>query len=152
MSHPTVKPILRLLLGLQIVLACSTVPPQLSGGEFRDCHSRSGGFPDTLSFVEEVSDAHPPVPRPPHLAPYPPASEGEHTISYNNSLYYASGPLLRLSSEAGSQYKFIKIGRAELVPLYVPEEDVAHSSYGTVIAPITDDCVFLPFRHRSEMH
>jgi hypothetical protein len=70
---------------------------------------------------------------------------------YENQTYYASGPLLRLTSQAAGQFKFVKIDAVGRIPLYVSEPDAGATTFGTLIAPVTEDCVFLPFRHESEM-
>lgn len=151
MLNAGISSLLCLVAALPVVLACSVVQPQAPRREIHDCYSQSGDLADTLVFVEEVPDIRPPTPRLRHLAPYPPASGGEHTIAYRNSVYYASGPLLRLTYRSGGQFRFVKIDAAGPIPLYVSEADAVAASFGTVVAPVTGDCVFLPFRHESEM-
>ena len=112
------------------------------------CHTPAGRLADTLYVEGELSDAAPPRPRPPHLAPYPPAADGDFRIRFRDAHYYAWGMPVRVTAQP-TDYRLVRIGQAGIIPVYTLEEEAARHLF--LWAPITEDCVFLRFKHESEM-
>lgn len=142
-----------LLLSLAALAGCTAALAQMPQTASRSCFADAGLLADTLFVERQVADASPPVPRPPHLAPYPPAAEGEYRLRFRGQVYIAWGMPVRVTSEAATEYRLVRLGASEQVPVYVL---AAHSGEGGGIdpriwAPITDTCVFLPFKHESEV-
>jgi hypothetical protein len=136
-------------LTMLLIGGCATVPP--IDQQHRSCYREGGLFEDTLYLGAQLTTAHPPVPRPHHLAPYPPAAAGEFTIEYDGETYFASGPPVRVLPDSSNSLRFVRTGVTGEIPLYILELDLLEGLRHTLWAPITEDCVFLPFKHESEM-
>jgi hypothetical protein len=115
-----------------------------------ECHTATGVLNDTLYLMRQISNPEPPVPRLPHLAPYPPAAEGEYRIQFRGAMYIAAGMAAQVAASPSNEYRMVRIGSADLVPVYIRDEGNADSFPTRVWAPITDACIFLPFRRESE--
>lgn len=138
------------LIATAILTSCNIGSGQSRPTRGGACHTMTGRLADTLYLKEEVADATPPRPRPPHLAPYPPAADGDFTVQFRGAKYYATGRPARVDARSQGEDKLIRIGKADSVPIYTLEVDLAQHPF--IWAPITEACVFLPFRHQEEMH
>lgn len=133
-----------------LISGCASVPS--SGQQIRSCYSETALLRDTLFIGERLGVVDAVMPRPTHLAPYPPAAAGESTIQVGNDRYFAWGAPVRVYPEGDDSHKLIRAGNAGAIPLYIIQQDLAEGNHHTLWAPITEDCVFLPFKHESEMH
>lgn len=139
----------RMAVAAAVLAGCGIAPGHLAPRPAGACHTPAGRLADTLYVEGELSDASPPRPRPPHLAPYPPAADGDFRIRFRDAHYYAWGMPVRVSAQPSNDDRLVRIGQAESIPVYTLEEEAARHRF--VWAPITEDCVFLPFKHESEM-
>ena len=132
-----------------LVARCGTVP--LGAQQRPSCYDEGGLLKDTLYLGARLTTVSPPAPRLQQLAPYPPAAAGESTITFGGETYYANGLPVRVLPENPEPTKLVRIGAAGAIPLYLLEVDMIKGHRHTLWAPITEDCIFLPFTHESEM-
>jgi hypothetical protein len=140
------------LMSLPFAASCAVPQSPVPQPHSSTCFGLSGELSDTLYAQQQLSDASPPVPRPAHLAPYPPSGDGEYRIWFRGETYLASGMPIYVTSTADNESKLVRIGSADQVPVFA--RDGSSSQVGRVSrlwAPITDTCVFLPFNHESEI-
>ncbi len=139
-------------ISVPMLVSCAVTSTPVPEGHRPECLTSSGVLADTLYVSEVLADATPPVPRLPHLAPYPPAASGEHRIHFRGSAYIASGMPVHVTSSAASDYKIARLGSADSVPVFTRDETLqSDSTFRRIWAPITDTCIFLPFNHESEI-
>jgi hypothetical protein len=150
MDVRSIRVAVRMVIATAAFASCGGAPGRISPAHGSACHTRAGRLADTLYVKEELSDATPPRPRRPHLAPYPPSADGEFTIRFRGATYYAWGMPVRVAAQPGDDHKLIRIGQADSIPLFTLHVDAAH--HLLIWAPITETCVLLPFKHESEMH
>ena len=136
-------------IGVFVFAACAVSPAQEVRRHDNPCHTPAGELPDTLYLGERLADVVPPTPRPPHLAPYPPAAEGEFRLRFDGAWYYPSGAAARVSVRETS-FRIVRTGFSDQIPVY-RRDDPTSPPRRTFWAPITDTCVFLPFTLESEM-
>lgn len=136
-----------------LIGGCAIAPAQAPGESHGRCLVGVGALADTLYAEQQLTDAAPPTPRPSHLAPYPPSADGEDRLWFRDQVYIASGMPVRFSGAGSSDYRIVRIGTAASVPLFALDRDAGRAPgvYSRVWAPITEDCVFLPFNHASEI-
>lgn len=129
--------------GLILAAACATVPETAAGG---GCSSATGRLADTLYVVETLSDASPPVPLRADLAPYPPDGDGEYRVWFGDQHYIASGMPIRVSTGPTTRSMLVRVGAAGAIPVYQHADDAVQGAGAKrILAPITYDCVFLPY-------
>lgn len=133
------------------LLSCALARTPIVEEDRGQCYTESGSFADTLYVGMDVHEVQVPEPQLRHLAPYPPAAEGENRIRYRGAVYYSWGMAVRVSAEPVSEYLLVRIGEAEQIPLFIRPDDVRLGLPVRVWAPITETCVFLPYKHESEM-
>lgn len=139
-----------MVVGTALLAGCGFASGQVSSPRADGCYTPAGGLADTLYLQEDAPDVNPPRPRQRHLAPYPPAADGDLKVRFRGADYYATGMPVRVAAQPVGEDKLVRIGQADSIPIFALEEDALQ--HGFVLAPITDNCVFLPYRHESEMH
>jgi len=143
------RKILLLLVGIG---GCAFAPLRSLEDQQQPCYFQGGELPKVvyIDTRDRIADLVAPAPRPNHLAPYPPSSEGEYRIRFRDADYLAAGMPVRVTLLPTS-YRLIEIGRAGEIPIYVSTEYEGRNYFPRVWAPITETCVFLPFNHESEV-
>lgn len=132
-----------------LIAGCATLQP--SDQQSHSCHHEPGLLRDTVYIAAQLDNVDPPTPRPPHLAPYPPAVAGEFKIQVGDASYFAWGMPVRVVREGSDQDRLVRFGNAGAIPLYILAPDFIEGHRHTLWAPVTETCVLLPFRHESEM-
>ncbi len=143
----------RLMICLPLTISCAPAVPRPLQEVGYQCSTASGELSDTLYAEQRVTEVSPPAPRPRHLAPYPPAGDGEYRIWFGGETYIAAGMPLRVTVSPVGDYKMVRIGSAGSIPVFAREEQRPDGERyrPRVWAPITDTCIFLPFNHESEI-
>jgi hypothetical protein len=115
-----------------------------------DCRRADGSLADTLYVGGEVQSPDPPRPRAAHLGPYPPATEEDFRLHFRDAPYLPYGMPRRMSvTNAGDP--IVRVGNADSVPVFASAREPGEPEHVRVWAPITDECVFLPYVRRSEL-
>jgi hypothetical protein len=134
---------------LTLAAACATAPRPAGAQPARAaCLSPSGALADTLYVAERLHDAEPPVPLRPDLAPYPPDADGEYRVWFRGQRYIASGMPVRVSTtDDGGGAMLVRVGDAGAIPVFRRADDPRRGKRlpQLILAPITYDCVFLPY-------
>jgi hypothetical protein len=138
---------------LLLALLCGCAGLVQGQSSTETCYSLTGELSDTLYVRERLSDASPPVPRLAHLGPYPPSADGEYRVRFRDENYLAWGMPARVTTASTSEYALIRAGSADRIPIFVRANGFSSGEPvpPMIWAPITEDCVFLPYRRDSEI-
>jgi hypothetical protein len=137
--------------GIWTVGACTSGVPAADAFDPGTCRIGTAQVPDTLFVIEETFEFPLPRDRSRNLAPYPPAAGGENRIRFQGELYYAWGMPAGVGYAGSPDRMLIRIGTAGEVPIFASADRTGTEIPPVIHAPITEDCVFLPFKHVSEM-
>lgn len=139
------------LVALFLLGACTGNAPVRGVGATptHQCKDLSGRLRDTLFLNSRAGSFTVPSMRLPHLAVFPSAA-AESTIRFQNGLYFPFGQAIEVRSSPSTDL-LIRVGLADQVPIFVLREDMHLRPFARIWAPVTDDCIFLPFKHQSEM-
>lgn len=134
------------MVGVWGTLSCSPATTYQAPSAQDPCYVSTGSLGDTLYIASVVRGVTVAEPRPPHLAPYPPASD-EFELHFSGRTYRAWGaPVLVHMHSATGNDQIVRTGTSGAVPVYAPVDPGGAKNQIWIYAPITESCVFLSYR------